>query len=406
MKSILFKIQQFPHLSETFIINQINMAIESGYEVSILVKNILSFEDCGHLEMLNKHNVSNRIIKDDYKIPKNKLIRLFKAILIILKYRRKWKKFYEYIKLKSTFSLTWIYEVNFYQKLRNFDIIHVQYGTNVQPVDLLKKTGWLDLRIIVSFHGHDAFFPINGIIPQKGYYDHLFSEKIILIANTPYLAQQLIKIGAKPESIKIIPVPVDTEIFKGDRSNMKDKLPIKLLSIGRLEKIKGHEYGIHAVNNLIKSNYDIKYTIIGEGSYRNSIEELIKSEGLNDKVLLLGKKNQHEILREIQISDICLATSVTTNNQIKETQGLAGLEAQACGVPVVAFDSGGVKYTLIHKKTGLLSEEKDIDKFAENIKYLINNFQKRMEYGKNAQEFVQKKYSNIQIAKQWLAVYN
>jgi colanic acid/amylovoran biosynthesis glycosyltransferase len=406
MKTILFKIKQFPHLSETFIVNQIIMAIELGYDVKILVKDILNFNESTYNELFEKYGISDIIILDQYNIPTNKFWRLCKAAGIILRRISEIFKFLKYVKLKSRFSLTWIFEIAFYDQFRDINIIHVQYGTNVHPIDILKKTGFLNAKLIVSFHGHDAFFPINGLISQDGYYDHLFSGDNLIIANTPYLKQQLMDIKCPEDRIEVIPIPVDTDYFSPGYKPKNINNSIRLISIGRLESIKGHRFGILAIDKLSQMGIDVEYLIIGEGSNRKELESLIQSKRLNNKVTLLGKKDQSEIREELRKADIYLMTSVTFNNQIKETQGLATIEAQACGLPVVAFDSGGVSFTIIDGKTGFLCEEENLLEFTAHVKWLIDHDKLRHNFSKNAKQFVKAHYSKKEISLKWKQLYN
>lgn len=405
MKTILFKIQQFPHLSETFILNQIIMAIDLGYDVKILVKDVLDFEKSTHLAFLKKYRIEQKLIIDDYNIPENKFLRLIKAGLILCR-RSDWYQIISFIKLKSKFSLTWIYEVDFYSQFRKTDIIHVQYGTNVHPFDILKETGFLHGKLIVSFHGHDAFFPINSFIQNNGYYNHLFTGDNLIVANTPYLAKQLIKIGCAKNKIQIIPVPVDTSYFYPNGSfPEKNNNRISLISVGRLEQIKGHEFGVLAVRELLNKGYNVRYAIIGEGQRRNELELLINSNDLEEQVKLLGGKSHAEIREELWKSDVFLMTSVTFNNRIKETQGLVTLEGQASGLPVVAFDSGGVKYTILNGKTGFLCEEKNLSQYVNAVEKLILDQDLRKSFGSNAEHFVKDTYSKEVISNKWKEIY-
>ncbi|MFV8226694.1 glycosyltransferase family 4 protein [Christiangramia aquimixticola] len=406
MKTILFKIQQFPLISETFIVNQIIMAIELGFDVKILIKDLLKFEESSQAELLEKYKISDKIIFEQFDIPQNKFWRLLKVIGIVLSRITNFLKVIKYVKLKSKFSLTWIFEIAFYDQFKNIDIIHVQYGTNVHPIDILKKAGFIDSRLIVSFHGHDAFFPINGLIPRDGYYDYLVNEGDWIIANTPYLKQQLMKIGFSENKIEVIPVPVDTDYFTSMRKRKRPNNPIRLISVGRLESIKGHRYGILATDILVRKGIDVKYFIIGEGSNRKELESLIHLKQLDNHVNLLGKRTQREIRVKLRQADIYLMTSVTFNNQIKETQGLATIEAQSCGLPVVAFDSGGVRYTIIHGETGFLCEEENFLKFAEYLERLINNKKLRDKFSQNAEKFVKEHYSRKMVFHKWRLIYN
>ncbi|MDT0643047.1 glycosyltransferase [Zunongwangia sp. F363] len=402
MKSILFKIQQFPHLSETFVLNHIIMAIKLGYEVKILVKDVLDFEKSMHVDKLKRYHIAEKIIHENYHIPNNKFFRLIKAVKISFSISN-WSKIISFFKLKSKFSLTWLYEIAFYNQFRKTDIIHVQYGTNVHPVDILKKAGLLKSKLIVSFHGHDAFFPINGFIENNGYYQHLFTGDNLVVANTPYLAEKIKGLGCSKENLTTIPVPVDIEYFHPDKNLVNGK-EIKIITVGRLDPVKGHYVAIEFINRIRKKGLSITFTIVGEGSEYEKLKRKIAELTLEKTINLVGRKSQGEVRDLLNQSDIYLFTGIPVAEGRRETQGLATLEAQACGLPVLAFDSGGVKYTMKNGITGFLCAENDLNCLSEKLQLLCNkNLRKKM--GGEARKFVQEVYSQNEVKKKWKAIY-
>lgn len=76
-----------------------------------------------------------------------------------------------------------------------------------------------------------------------------------------------------------------------------------------------------------------------------------------------------------------------------EAQGQVTAEAQAMGVPVVAFNSGGINETIIDNKTGILVEDKSVFAFSQAIKILIDNQDLREEMGRDATEFIKQKFN-------------
>ena len=81
-------------------------------------------------------------------------------------------------------------------------------------------------------------------------------------------------------------------------------------------------------------------------------------------------------------------------------------EAQACGLPVVAFRSGGVPYTLDDGVTGLLVPEADEQQYFQALSDLINNPAKRQEMGRNARKFVEKNFSMKENCAKFLKIYD
>ncbi len=403
-KSILFKIWKFPRLSETFIVNQVILALKMGYEVKILTEELTDISKNANTKLFEEYKLSEKIIIEDYKIAQQKSTRIFNAAWLLMKNISLLPHFIKYYKESDKKGLLPLYEFFFYKDFRKFDTIHLQFGTNKHPVDVMKKTGYLKSRVIVSFHGHDLYFPINNRIPNNGYYDRLFEAADYLVANTPFLKEKLLTLNAPEKKIEIIPVAVDTSIFKPNiGKNEHEKF--RLVTVGRLDELKGQEYGIRAVNLLLKKGFFVEYTIAGSGVYQEKLKNLIEELGLTRDVFLKGRVSPDEVTRLFQDSDIFLMTSVTNSEGMEDSQGLVTAEAQACGLPVVAFDTGGVKYTLIDGETGFHCKEKDLDCFTEKIEILIRNDALRKNMGTNARHFIQMEYSDESVIDKWNNIY-
>lgn len=402
---IIFKLREFPHLSETFILAQIITALKLGYDVKLLVRKKLNFDASKQEILLKKYKIDKKIIIEDYKIPKNKMYRFLKCLLFLLINSNDIKYIYRFYKENKKFSLTWLFQFHFYKQFNNAAIFHIQYGTNKSPIDLLKKIGYFKPKVIVSFHGHDVFFPINGFIKNNGYYDDLFSTSTAIIANTPYLADLILNLGCSKDKILIIPVGVDTDFFYPLKVNKTQNSTLKLITVGRLDKVKGHQYSIEAVLKLIKNDSDVTLTIIGEGTEGKNLMNLIAKYHLEEKVFIKGSKSQEEVRQELWEHDIYLLTAVALKDGRRETQGLATLEAQACGLPVIVFDSGGVKYTLKDEVSGFVCEEYDVEAVVEKIIKLIEDPSSLTSMGKKAISFVNENYAQKILDKKWELMY-
>ncbi|SHM95195.1 glycosyltransferase [Flavobacterium xinjiangense] len=404
MNKIIFKIEQFPHLSETFILAQIITAIKCGYDVRLLIGELLDFETSKQLDLIKKYEIEEKIIIEDYRIPKNKGIRLLKWFFILVSNFKNIKPIINFHKENTKFSLTWLFQWFYYNQFNEVAIFHVQYGTNSKPLDILKKTGFKP-ALVVTFHGHDAFFPINGFIPNNGYYNNLFVNGNLITANTPYLADKIIELGCPKELLSIIPVGVDTGFFYPNKE-IKMHKTLKLITVGRLDKVKGHHFCIEAVAQLINKGMDVSLTIIGEGSERGNLENLIKQYKLQDKVFMKGRKSQMEVRQELWDHGLYLLPAVALPDGRRETQGLATLEAQACGLPVIAFDSGGVKYTIEDGVSGFVCNEYDIDCMFNKVKLLIEDTEMYAKMSNKAIIFANKNFAQKIIDQKWGGVYS
>lgn len=406
-KKIIFKISEFPHVSETFIIAQIITAIKLNYEVVILVNKVLNFKQSLHEDILLKHKLNELIILEEVKIPKIKIIRFFKIFYLFILNISSLKNILNFYKFQKEKSFSWIFYWDFYNQFNNSNtIFHIQYGNNKFPIDTLKSKCNFKAKVITTFHGHDAFFPMHGHIPNDRYYEFLFNSADIITANTKYLATKIEQLGCPSDKLKIVPVGVDTDYFNPSNKGKNTNSILKLINVGRLDPVKGHKYLIEIVNKIIKKGVNINLSIVGEGEERSNLEQLIQEYNLSESIKLLGKKTQSEIKEMYLNGDLYVFTAVPLPDGRRETQGLATLEAQACGLPVIAYDSGGVKYTIKDTITGYLFDEFEIDKVVEKLLFLNENRDVIQEMSNNCYKFVEENYSQKVINEKWSSIYS
>ena len=127
---------------------------------------------------------------------------------------------------------------------------------------------------------------------------------------------------------------------------------------GRLSPEKGQDLFIRAMSRLAATP-KIAALLLGDGGQRQRLEQQARESGLADRVRFLGY--QEGIERYFSAIDLCVLPS--------RNEGLPNvvLEAQHAGVPVVAFDVGGVGETIEDGRTGWLVRAGDVDALAERI---------------------------------------
>lgn len=126
------------------------------------------------------------------------------------------------------------------------------------------------------------------------------------------------------------------------------------LSVGELIKRKNHLSFIKAI---AKANSKCFYIVVGTGSFENKIIKMIKKLKLENRVFLLGYRND--------IKDICSAADAFVMPSIHEGLSVALMEAMACGKPVIASSIRGNVDLLEKSKGGELVDTFDIDGYVE-----------------------------------------
>ncbi|MFH5186069.1 glycosyltransferase [Paenibacillus sp. TAB 01] len=149
---------------------------------------------------------------------------------------------------------------------------------------------------------------------------------------------------------------------------------VSIISVGRLAEVKGLEITLDAVEILVNKGYPVKWYLIGEGNYKEPLEQGIKQKGLEDKVTLLGlKENPYPYIRE---SDIFIQTSRY------EGRSISIEEAKILGKPIVItnFDTAGNH--IEHEQTGLIAGM-NAESVAAHLERLINEEQTRRKFTDN-----------------------
>jgi len=405
MKTIFFVVKAFPKVTETFVVTQIIEAKKAGFKVKLLTYDLLPIENTTQHELLQKHNFFKDIISVDYHIPSSKFRRIVKALYYIIKYFKFWIK----IKGESIKNLFFIkpFQIAYYNIFRSVDVFHIQFAIAGLELADMKTIGLITSKFIVTLHGHDVHFKNQiELLKKKSTYQKLFQVTNYTTINTNYLKKKAIEMGCVNDKIITIPMGVDVSFFNDDNAKKApEKSTIKLISIGRLIEIKGFQFAIQAIKSLVESGFNLNYTIVGEGQMENELHELVNSLELNHAIEFAGRRNQTEIKNLLKENHLFLMCSVTDKTSRAEAQGVVTAEAQAMGLPVVAFNCGGVPYTIQDGKTGFLVKEKDVLAYKDAIISIVNNSENYSNMSKAARELVESEFSNAIMGKKFMKLY-
>jgi glycosyltransferase involved in cell wall biosynthesis len=137
--------------------------------------------------------------------------------------------------------------------------------------------------------------------------------------------------------------------------------------------------------------------LIGDGTARESLEELSSELGVADRVTLTGALPFKDIPRYLKAADLFAFASVT------ETQGLVTIEAMAAGLPIVAVDGPGTHDIVEHGKQGFLVEN-DAEALAKGLDKLLSDPQRLKRLSNHALKKA-KTFDINQLGTQLISVY-
>ncbi|MCK8816299.1 glycosyltransferase family 4 protein [Natroniella sulfidigena] len=176
-----------------------------------------------------------------------------------------------------------------------------------------------------------------------------------------------------------------------DLKQIKDKWNISedkkvILMAARFESVKNHQFLLAGLKQLV-ANYDIDFICLlaGKGYLKEEIESQIKEYNLEGQVKIIGY--QTNIFSYIKLADIVTLTSK------KEGVPRIIMESMAFSKPIVATDVLGTRDVVSDNQSGYLVQLGARDSLAEALNDLLNNVEKRKDFGQRAREVIEEEFT-------------
>jgi phosphatidylinositol alpha-1,6-mannosyltransferase len=145
-----------------------------------------------------------------------------------------------------------------------------------------------------------------------------------------------------------------------------------LLTVGRLQRRKGHDVTLQALATLRSAGLPLRYVIVGDGEERARLEALAHSLGVAAFTEFVGRVDSRDLPTYYGAADIFCHPNRVENGDI-EGFGIVFLEAAASGLPVIGGDSGGAAEAVERDVTGVLVSGERPDELALAISRLARD---------------------------------
>jgi len=401
---IAFIVNQFPTLSETFILNQITGLIDRGHEVYIYA------DRPGDMSKIHPEVEKYNLLTHTHYIgkPDNRILRLIQMLKLLPNF---WQhpilllhsiNFLKYGRQAA--SLTLFYTVaQLLNKRRVYDIIHCHFGNNGLKAMIIKELNVIQGKLVTAFHGYD----VSQYIKNYGtnVYAKLFATGELCCPISQHMKFQLAELGCHENNLVIHRMGIDCSKFLFTLRQQPQDGIVRIITIARLVEKKGVEYGIRAVANLLKSGMKIEYNIVGDGFLHENLQQLIQEFDLIDSIKLLGWKQQQEVIDILSNSHILLAPSVTSENGDQEGIPIVLMEAIAMGLPVLSTYHSGIPEIIEHGKSGFLVPERDVNALTEKLHYLVEHPESWANMGLAGRAFVEEHYDINKLNDRLVEIY-
>lgn len=292
---------------------------------------------------------------------------------------------------------------NFRKLIRKYhpEIVHVQYfAPGTLPILLFRLLGVK--KVIATLHTPAQVFGSRIWVPRLiGKYvtalflsvsnstgDELFGEK-----NKIYDGE------SPPRKRKYL--TLYNCIDHSEIPTATGKAPYPLIScVARLRAEKGTDVLIRSIPRVIRNIPQARFIILGDGDDRRMLEELSGQLGCREVLTFAGSGTKREVF------ELYLKSHVAVVPSRFEGFGLSALEAMACGIPVVASDTGGLREVVRNGEDGLLFENGDPESLASALITLLKDKTGSENMGKIASERSKELFSFPVFEKKISAIYS
>ncbi len=315
---------------------------------------------------------------DIIRVPQNRLymrldgLSVKKALRNILKQR------------KIDVVLSYFHEGAFLPSFLHSQNVKFGYISTWITYESLAKNGARRFRAVVSNWRNQRLL----IDPHK--------RADILFATSRHTRDQLVDIiGVNEQRVNVCYLGVDPAFTEIPRHRPKEIT--NFIFVGRIIPTKGFADAIEALGRLAKKGFkNWTFRMIGEGRAEWA-RQAASENGIADKVTVCNAVDDQGLHREFEQAHLAIMPSYN------EAFGLAFAEAQAAGIPVVAYEAGSVPEVIEHNVTGWLAPLRHVDQLANYIEKAIQDLEATYRAGLAGRERVKRMFTWEKTAQAILA---
>lgn len=333
---ICIVVDQFPKLSETFVLAQVEGLSARGHEVEVLCNG--SHDDLPVRARVRHHwgplAAFNRL-----------------AGMFDVRVRHKMRALLD--RLDAGY-------------LSTFDVIVAHFGYEGARVAATLRHSRTAPPLATIYHGHDV-----STVAHDGamwIYQDLFQSGALHLPVNASFCQTLIDAGAPPERTRVHHVGISPDIFAFSQRDWTAR-PLRILSVARLTEKKGISCAISALERVAKDHPDIdwQYDIVGTGELEDQLHAQAEASPVSGRIRFRGALPHGEVRHLLSTAHIFLLPSVSAANGDTEGVPVSLMEAMASGAIVVSTVHSGIPELIEDGVTGYLAPERDVAALARKL---------------------------------------
>ena len=246
------------------------------------------------------------------------------------------------------------------------DIIHSQFATDSATIALVASR---ILNCPFSFAVHSPY----TLYRNTNLLTHKVNAASFVTVISRFARRKLSKLCNGKASTKLHVVHCGVEIAQLASLREASTMDDRILSVGSLIELKGHQHLVAACNTMRERGVHFRCDIVGEGPYRVTLTEMIHSLKLEGYVFLHGAQPAQVVRRMLGWARVFVLASCTSHDGDLDGIPVVLMEAMGAGVACVSTRVSGIPELISSPDEGILVEEKDPEALADAIETLLGD---------------------------------
>ena len=246
-----------------------------------------------------------------------------------------------------------------------FEIEHVHgHFLNWPKLGARYVASHLDVPCTVTAHAYDLYASETDLPGSstnerlvRVLADHM--DRVVTISeyNRTYLREEV----GTTSPVDVVHMGIDLDKFEPSARAR----PNRLLTVARFDEKKGIEYAIEAVAQVVDDLPGLEYHLVGSGPREEAVRKLISEHGLEDTVELLGHVSDERLVRELDEAKAFVLPSVIASDGDRDGIPVALMEAMAMETIPVSTTVSGIPELIEHGENGFLVPPHDVEALSE-----------------------------------------
>jgi colanic acid/amylovoran biosynthesis glycosyltransferase len=284
-------------------------------------------------------------------------------------------------------------------------VLHAHFGsTGVRALGTRRRTG---LPLVTTFYGRDLAADATSPEWREGT-RRLFETGDRFLVEGPFMRERLLSTGCPADKAHVQRIGIEIGRYPFRlRPPKRPSEPVRIFFCASFREKKGLAYALEAVARAHAEFPQVEFRIGGDGELRGAVEADLERLRMRPWTQLLGFLSHSQMLDEMNRADLFLQPSVTAADG--DSEGGAPttiLEAQACGLPVVASEHADIPNVVVPGRSALLAPERDVDALLAHLRSLLKEQDRWATMGNAGREHVIRFHDIARVQRQLEAHYH